>query len=204
MLDEFSQAGTDGVEKLVEIQVRDDGIVNFQQKAHAVPFMRQLLLSGLRLLEVKGVIDSHRHLSCNLLEKAKLSGLIRFFMNAPHGDSSQASMRGAQRQTATRPDVICAQPLHRSGKASFMLNVIKTQRLLGLPNRTRQRFVDGQFRNQVPGPRLFQNVYAHYISLRIMEPNAEVVEVKNIAQRISEIVEQLREVSMRNDRLGHP
>ena len=46
MLDDLSQAGADGGEKVVQTQMGDDRVVHFQQKPHAVPFVRQLPLGG--------------------------------------------------------------------------------------------------------------------------------------------------------------
>src|SRR5215813_971848 len=151
----------------------------------------ELLLKRLSPVKIKRVVDGHRHLPCNLLEKPKVCGLIRFLSNAAQGHSPQASVRRAQWQTAAGFDVIFAQPLHRAWEANFVLNVGNIKSLLSLPYKTRERFVDGQFRNQLSGRGFFQNVYTHYVALWIMQPHTQVVEVKHIAQRLGEIVEQL-------------
>ena len=87
--------------------------------------------------------------------------------------------------------MIFAQPLHRAWEANFVLNIGNVKSLLSLPYKTRERFVDGQFRNQLSGRGFFQNVYTHYVALWIMQPHTQVVEVKHIAQRLGEIMEQL-------------
>ena len=42
----------------------------------------ELLLKRLSLVKIKRVVDRHRHLPRNLLEKPKVCGLIRLFSNA--------------------------------------------------------------------------------------------------------------------------
>ena len=49
MLDDFSQAGADGGEQVIQTQVGDHRVVHFQQQAHAVAFVGQLPLGGLAL-----------------------------------------------------------------------------------------------------------------------------------------------------------
>src|SRR5215510_3339872 len=107
----------------------------------------ELLLKRLSPVKIKRVVDGHRYLSCNLLEKPKVCGLIRFLSNAAQGHCPQASVRGAQRQAAAGLDIIFAQPLHRAWKANFVINVGNIKSLLSLPYKTRERFVDGQFWN---------------------------------------------------------
>src|SRR5215475_455176 len=124
MLDDLSQAGTDGGEKVIEIQVRNHRVVHFQQKPYAVPFVRQLSLGRLGLLKIKRVIDGQRHLSGNLLEEPKLRGPIGFLSNTAYGHDSQSSVRGAQRQTVTGSQGIVSQPLHRARKANFVIDIV--------------------------------------------------------------------------------
>src|SRR5215510_1448884 len=92
----------------------------------------ELLLKRLSPVKIKRVVDGHRHLPCNMLEKSKVCGLIRFLSNAAQGHSPQASVRRAQCQTAVGFVVLYAQPLHHAGEASFELNVGNKERLLGL------------------------------------------------------------------------
>ena len=161
-------------------------------------------VAGLDVAQVRQIVDRHRHLSRNLLDKPKFSWLVRFLMNAAQRDSSKSSMRGAQGQTATGRNVIRSEPLHGSRKTDFVLHVIESERLLRLPDEARERIFDGQFANQIPGRRFLQNMYPHYVSLGIVEPYAQVVKLENVSEGPREIVEQLRQIPMRNDRLGDP
>ena len=47
VLNHLSQAGADGCEEFVEVQMRHDRIIHFQEQPHAVSFVSQLLLGGL-------------------------------------------------------------------------------------------------------------------------------------------------------------
>ncbi len=172
MLEHFSQTGTDGREEVLEVQMSDHCVVHFEQKLHSVPFIGQLLLGRLDVLKIKRIVNGHGHLSCNLTEEAKVRVLIGSISDTADGHSSQASMRGTQRQTKTGRDVICTQPLHRPWKARFPVYVVNKKRLLRLPNKTCKRFADRQLSYQFSRSRLFQNMYPHQIAVRIVQPHA--------------------------------
>jgi hypothetical protein len=181
----------------------DHCVVHFEQKSHSVPFIGQLLLGRLDVLKIKRIVNGHGHLSCNLTEEAKVRVLIGSISDTADGHSSQASMRGAQWQTATGPYVIFAQPLHSPREANFVVNVVNEERLLSLPYGTAKRLIDRQLGNQFPGGGLLQNAYAHDIALRVMQPHAQVVEAKNMAKLLSEIMKQLVQISMCGNGLGN-
>src|SRR5262245_65740483 len=83
----------------------------------------ELLLKRLSPVKIKRVVDGHRHLPCNLLEKPKVCGLIRFLSNAAQGHSAQASVRRALWQSAVGLEVMFALPLHRAGEETFVVTV---------------------------------------------------------------------------------
>ena len=76
MLNDFSQAGADGREKIVQTQMGDDRVVHFEQQSRAIPFVGQLPLGRLGALVVQHVVDGERDLLGHLLHEAKLRLLI--------------------------------------------------------------------------------------------------------------------------------
>jgi hypothetical protein len=83
----------------------------------------------------------------------------------------------------------------------LLVHVRHDQRLLALPHQPRRRFCDGKLR---PGLRRgfggLQDVQPHGVARRLVQDQAEVIEVHHLVKPAGQLVEQRGEVAVRDDR----
>ena len=70
MRDDTPQTSPDRREDIVEVQMRDDGVVHFEQEPQSVAIARQLFLGRPSGFVVQDVVDRDRHLIGDLLHEA--------------------------------------------------------------------------------------------------------------------------------------
>src|SRR6266511_5226673 len=96
MLDNPPEAGADGGEQVIESQVRDHGVVDFEQQTDAVPFARQLRLS--RTGRCAGVVErdpetARRHHGAKQWTQTPPAGVATGRVHAPTRAIARAAVR---------------------------------------------------------------------------------------------------------------
>jgi hypothetical protein len=190
MLDDFSHAGADGGEQVVEAQLGDHRIVHFQQQAHAVPFMGQLPLGGLRALVMQHVVDGHGHLLRHVLHEADFCFLIDPAVLAPEAHGSQTSQRRGQGNYAERPYAILQQLGRQLRESAFQSHVLHDQRLLRFPHQAARGFINRQLQTRPDRARFLhhQNVHAHDLAHGIMQHQGHVIQRHDARQALGKIM----------------
>ena len=148
VLNHLLQRRADRREHGVHVQVRDDGVVHFEEQAEAIALARELALHRTGALFVQNVVDGDRNLLGHFLHEGDLVVLIVMFVQAAESHGAQSAERSRQRYRAERLHAVLTQPRDHCGKPALQRDVVDDQRLLGLPDEAAGRLID---RKLTPG-----------------------------------------------------
>jgi hypothetical protein len=200
-----AQRRGNGVQKGVQVEFRDDGIVHLEQNAQPVALLRQLPLVGLRAFDVQRVVHRDGHLPRHLLQERDFPLGMSVRRAPAEAQHAQPALRRRERHRTGRPHAVLAQNLEQQREARFLLDVIQNKGLLRFPDPSRRRFTEGEF-----GPRAnfagffgFEDVQPHDVARGVMQGQIEVIELHHAMQPLGEFMEQLPEVAVLGDRLRH-
>src|SRR5262249_27491354 len=126
-----SQTVGDRGEQLVEIQIRDQRVVDFQQQLGTIALAGEFVLITLRL-------DGNRDLRGDELGKVEIEMIVSAWFVAPEVNYTKLLMRGRQRNTANRFHRTREQQLGIR-EAIFLFQIANHDGFLMLPHPTRDR-----------------------------------------------------------------
>ena len=123
MVQDPPEAAGNQVEELAQVEGGDQGVIDFEQHAQAIPLSRQLALISPGGLEIQRVIDSDGHLARHLLHEIDFAAIVmvRFELAKPQG--SEAALRSRQRNHTKRAHALLPKRVHKSWKRRLGLNV---------------------------------------------------------------------------------
>ena len=130
-------------QKLLEIQVANESIVDLQQRLETFVFLGQLFLIAPGGLIRQGRIYANGHLCRCLLHESQVSGLIRKRLLARKANGSAAAPCGGNRKSIKRLDTAVAQQRDQAAEPSLVFDIVQQQRLLVLPYPPRHGMLDG-------------------------------------------------------------
>ena len=125
MVNHAAQGGGNRVEQGAQVELRNHGVVDFQQNAQPVALLRQLPLVGLRALEIERVVHGHGDLPRHLLQECDFDFAVMVRRAPAEAQHAQAALRRGQRNRADRPHAVLAQHLQQRREARFLLRIVQ-------------------------------------------------------------------------------
>ena len=93
MVDDAAERGGNRVEQRAQVEFGNHGVVDFEQHAQPVAFLRQLPLVRLGALEIERVVHRHGHLPRHLLHESDLAFGIAVGRASPEAQYAQTPLR---------------------------------------------------------------------------------------------------------------
>ncbi len=155
----------------------------------------------LDLLEGEGVFDGQGDLIGDELEEAHVGRIVGGQLLGHEDQRPEPPPGRGQRKLAAAPASIRPHLFHEPRPAPLRGQVRQDQRLLRLPHQPLRRFSDGKLH---PGARGgfggLQDVQPHGVARRLVQNEAEIVEAHHLVKPAGQLVEQRRQVAVRDDR----
>ena len=164
MRDNGPERRNDTAKKSFNIASADEKIVDFEQDLQAVPLKGELLLVSLSGFKVESVVNGDSDLRGNALHEFDF-GVAHAMRNiAAETDSTEAMLRGGERNTGEGMDTFGLQALHEFWVARFLGSIQGDEGKLIFPDPAGGNVVDGCFAGGFRFARLvvsFKDVQTH-------------------------------------------
>ena len=130
VMEAIPQSGRYGLEKIAELQVRDDVVVDFQQQPQPVTLAVQELLIGARVLKIQGILHGHRHVGGDRRHQLQILSVIILLVSRSKNQHSEPPSGRRKREEAHRPNPVRARRFDEIGKPGLFLGIVNDDRLL--------------------------------------------------------------------------
>ena len=201
VMNDALQRGDDAAEQFGQLEAGDEDVVNFEEDAKAIAFVRELRVIRLRSFEIERVVYGDGDLARNALHEGEFA-----FGNAARDDATEthgaeAALRGGERDERKAAHAFVAQALHELRVALFFGGVTDDESFLRLPDEAGRVAVDGRLGTDrlVVGDARFENVEAHHVARGIVERQREEIEIDDGVETLGKIVEEFGEVALLRD-----
>src|SRR5690348_923978 len=122
------------VKELTQVEGGDQGIIDFEQHAQAVPLSRQLVLISSRSLEVQHIVHRDGHLARHLLHEIHFTAIVMVGFELPKAQRSQAALSSRQGNDTKGAHALLPKRLHKSWEGGLGFDVRDDEGILSLPN----------------------------------------------------------------------
>ena len=180
------------------------GVVDFEERAEAVAFARELFLIGEHGFVVEGVIDGHGHLAGHLAHELDVFGRVGVLAHGAEIEAAEIAPGGEERQGAEGLDAVGAEDGFQDGVEVECAGIGGVIRLAGLEGRAggglvKRHLVEMAADDGVVG---LENVQAENFGFRIEKREADEVEGDEVPEAGAQIGEEGGKLAVGRDGFG--
>ncbi len=184
--------------------MRDDGVVDLEQKLQPVALALELQLRQLRALVVQDVVHGDRDLAGHVRHERQVGFVVLVRLEAAERHRAQPPQRRRDRHRAIGAHAVLEQHGDEPREARFVLQVADHQRLLRVHHEAGGRLIDGRLEAGLDRRRLLggEHLQPHHVLDGIVEDEIDEVERHDARQPLTQDLEELVQIAIRGDRLG--
>ena len=178
-----AEAGRDAGEQLAQLQLRNHGVSDVEQRLQTVALTGELELVFVGRFRVQGIVDGHRDLRRHAPHELQLDVVDAMRREITEAQRPELAMRGGEGDERAGNDAIRAQDLRHRRPVRIVGDVFQNKRALIEVDPTGWRFGDGQLdARHVRGNVGFEHVQMHAVRFRIVENQGDEIEWQNGAE----------------------